>query len=302
MKNIIHLLLGAVLALAASVSQAVVEVFACSPEWGSLATEIAGTRASVFVATTALQDIHRIQARPSLIARARTADLMICTGADLEVGWLPLVVSQSGNERIQLGKPGFLEVASAVPRIEVPAAVDRALGDVHPAGNPHIQFGPKQIELAAAEVTKRLMRFDPAGEAEYRTRLADFNRRWAAARDRWTRAGAPLKGIAVIQHHRNFSYLFDFLGVRQVGSLEPKPGVEPTSAHLAELVEGQKADPVRLIIRASYQSPAASEWLAKRLEVPAIMLPATVGGSAEATNLFTLYDDCIDRMLAALKP
>lgn len=300
MRTSLNLLMAALLALAATWAHAAVAVFACSPEWGALANELAGPRASIFVATTALQDVHRIQARPSLIARARTADLVVCTGADLEVGWMPMVRNQAGNERIQLGRPGFLEVASVVPRIEVPASVDRALGDVHPLGNPHLQFGPKQIQLAADEVTRRLIRIDPSGEAEYRTRLTDFTRRWSAATERWAQLGAPLKGVAVIQHHKNFSYLFDFLGMRQTGSLEPKPGVEPTSSHLSELVEQQKVDPAKLIVRSSYQSPAPSEWLAQRIRIPAIMLPATVGGSEAATDLFALYDDCIRRMLSAL--
>lgn len=301
MKTPINLVGAAVLLLAATVSHAAIQVFACSPEWGSLVTEIAGPRASIFVATTAMQDVHRIQARPSLIARARTADLIVCTGAELEVGWMPLVRSQAGNDRIQPGKPGWLEVANVVPRIEVPTSVDRAMGDVHPMGNPHIQFGPKQIRLAAGELSRRLISIDPAGAADYKTRLADFTRRWDDATDRWMRDGAPLKGVTVIQHHKNFSYLFDFLGMRQVSSLEPKPGVEPTSAHLRDLVENQKTDPVRMIVRASYQSPDASEWLAQHISVPALMLPATVGGSDGATNLFTLFDDCIRRMLSVLK-
>jgi zinc/manganese transport system substrate-binding protein len=301
MKSRLKLLLAALSLLVAGTAHAALEVFACSPEWGALATEIAGNRASVFVATTALQDVHRIQARPSLIARARTAALVVCTGADLEVGWMPMVQSQSGNDRIQLGRPGFLEVASVVPRIEVPATVDRALGDVHPLGNPHIQFGPKQIQLAAEELTRRLVRLDPPGESEYRARLADFTKRWGSAIERWQQLGAPLKGATVIQHHKNFSYLFDFLGMREVGSLEPKPGVEPTSSHLNDLVEQQKSNPAKLIVRSSYQSPAPSEWLAQRIKVPAVMLPATIGGSEAAKDLFSLYDDSIQRMLAAVK-
>lgn len=300
MKSRMKLLMAVLSLLIAGTAHAAIEVFACSPEWGALTGEIAGNRATVFVATTALQDIHRIQARPSLIARARTAALVVCTGADLEVGWLSMVQSQSGNDRIQLGKPGFLEVANFVPRIDVPASVDRALGDVHPLGNPHIQFGPKQIQLAAEELTRRLVRIDPAGEAEYRARLTDFTSRWGAASQRWLQLGAPLKGVTVIQHHKNFSYLFDFLGMRQVGSLEPKPGVEPTSSHLSDLVEQQKVEPAKLIVRASYQSASASEWLAQRIKVPAVMLPATVGGSESAKDLFSLYDDCIRRLLAAL--
>jgi zinc/manganese transport system substrate-binding protein len=300
MKTLTMLFTAALLACT-GVAHAALDVFACEPEWGALVVELAGNRAKVFVATTALQDVHRIQARPSLIARARTADLVVCTGADLEVGWLRMVINQSGNDKVQLGKPGYLEVANVVPRIEIPAVIDRALGDVHPMGNPHIQFGPTQIQLAAEEITKRLVRLDPANEAEYRTRLDDFRKRWKAATERWSAMGAPLKGVRVVQHHKNYSYLFEFLDMKEVGTLEPKPGVEPTSSHLNELVARQQTDPARLIVRSSYQSPAASEWLAQRIAVPAIMLPATVGGTDAAKDLFSLYDDAIQRMLNAGK-
>lgn len=301
MKTLIRIALAASLA-AGLPARAALEVFACAPEWGSLVKELAGERANVYVATTATQDVHRIQARPSLIARARMADLAVCTGAEQEVGWMPLVRTQSGNDKIQLGKPGYLEVANHVPRIEVPAVVDRALGDVHPAGNPHIQWGPRQVQLGANEIARRLSQLDPAGDAEYKRRLADFTGRWSAATARWTAQGAPLKGVAVIQHHKNYSYLFEFLGMRQVASLEPKPGVEPTSSHLNELVQQQQAEPARMIVRASYHAPAPSEWLAERIKVPAILLPATVGGTEEAKDLFAMYDAAIGRLLAALKP
>lgn len=299
MKTLIRIALAASLSAVVQ-ARAALEVFACAPEWGSLVKELAGERANVYVATTATQDIHRIQARPSLIARARMADLAVCTGAEQEVGWMPLVRTQSGNDRIQLGKTGYLEVANHVPRIEVPAVIDRALGDVHPVGNPHIQWGPRQIQLGANEISRRLSQLDPAGDAEYKRRLADFTSRWSAATSRWMEQGAPLKGVAVIQHHRNYSYLFEFLGMRQVASLEPKPGVEPTSSHLNDLVRQQQADPARMIVRASYHSPAASEWLAERIKVPAVLLPATVGGTDDAKDLFALYDIAIRRMLAAL--
>ena len=255
----------------------------------------------MFVATTALQDVHRIQARPSLIARARTADLVVCTGADLEVGWLPMVINQSGNDKVQLGKPGYLEVANFVPRIEIPAVIDRALGDVHPLGNPHFQFGPKQIQFAAEEITKRLVRLDPANEAEYRTPARGLQETMEVRDRAMERDGRALKGVGVVQHHKNYSYLFEFLDMKEVGTLEPKPGVEPTSSHLNELVARQQTDPARLIVHSSYQSPAASEWLAKRVSIPAVMLPATVGGTDAAKDLFTLYDDAIQRMLNALK-
>jgi zinc/manganese transport system substrate-binding protein len=299
MKSLIRVAFLASLA-AALPARAAIEVFTCAPEWGSLVKELAGERASVYVATTATQDIHRIQARPSLIARARMADLAVCTGAEMEVGWMPLVRNQSGNDKIQLGRPGFLEVANFVPRIEVPAVIDRAMGDVHPVGNPHIHWGPRQIQLGANELARRLSHVDPAGDAEYKRRLADFTARWSAATARWLEMGAPLKGVGVIQHHKNYSYLFEFLGMRQVASLEPKPGVEPTSSHLNDLVLQQQAEPARLIVRSSYHSSAASEWLAQRIGVPAVMLPATVGGTEASKDLFGMYDEAIRRMLAAL--
>lgn len=301
MKSWLKLFAAAWFLVAVTPAHAVLDVFACEPEWGALVTEIAGPRAKVYIATTAMQDVHRIQARPSLIARARTADLLVCTGADLEVGWLPMVRSQSGNDRIQLGRPGNFEVAGAVPKIDVPTVVDRALGDTHPMGNPHIQFGPVQIQRAAAELAKRLSAVDPAGNAEYKSRLEDFSRRWGEASERWARLGAPLKGVAVIQYHKNFNYLFAFLGMREVGSLEPKPGVEPSSSHLNHLVAQQKNDPARMILRASYHSRNAADWLAERTGLPSIELPASVGGSPEAKDLFGLYDDVIQRMVAALK-
>lgn len=299
MKTLIRIALAASLA-AGLPARAALEVFACAPEWGSLVKELAGERANVYVATTATQDIHRIQARPSLIARARMADLAVCTGAEQEVGWMPLVRTQSGNEKIQLGMLGYLEVANHVPRIEVPTVIDRALGDVHPVGNPHIHWGPRQIQLGANELARRLSQIDPAGSAEYRQRLADFTSRWSAATSRWAEQGAPLKGVTVIQHHRNFSYLFEFLGMRLVASLEPKPGVEPTSSHLNELLLQQQADPARIIVRSSYHAAAPSEWLSERTKAPAIMLPATVGGTEDSRDLFGMYDAALKRLLAAL--
>jgi len=288
------------LAVASSAAQAAINVFACAPEWGSLVKELAGARADVYVATTATQDIHRIQARPSLIARARTADLAVCTGADLEIGWMPLVLTQSGNDKIQLGTTGYLEIANYVRLIEVPTVIDRAMGDVHPRGNPHLQWGPRQIQLGANEIARRLAEVDPAGSAEYQRRLADFTARWNAAMARWLQLGAPLKGVGIIQHHTNYSYLIEFLGMRLAGTLEPKPGVEPTSSHLNDLIQRQSNNPARLIVRSSYHSPAASEWLAERAKIPAIMLPATVGGTAGSGDLFSMYDEAIRRMLAAI--
>src|SRR5712692_2685149 len=164
---------------------AALNVLACTPEWGALAKELGGDKATVYVASTALQDPHRIEARPSLIARARSADLMVCTGAQLEIGWAPLLQTQSGNPKIQSGQPGYFEAASAVSLIEKPSSVDRSLGDVHPAGNPHLHLDPRNIAAVAAALAERMASIDAPQAAYYRAREKDFAARWKEATARW---------------------------------------------------------------------------------------------------------------------
>jgi zinc/manganese transport system substrate-binding protein len=299
MKTFFNLLSLMALSAWAGLALSAVNIFACEPEWGALANEIGGNRVSVYDATTALQDHHKIQARPSLIARARSADLVVCSGAELEVGWMPVVIGQSGNDRITVGKPGNLEAANYVPLKEVPRVLDRSMGDVHPRGNPHIQWDPRNIQRVADELAKRLAHIDPEGKADYESRLASFTQRWAQATKRWEQEAAPLKGVAVIEHHKELTYLFDWLGMPVVGALEPKPGVEPTASHLSELVAQQKTNPAKLIVITTQKNPDASQWLSGQIKVRAIALPATVGGTPGAKDLFSTYDDAISRLLAA---
>jgi zinc/manganese transport system substrate-binding protein len=280
---------------------AALNIFACTPEWGSLAKELGGDKANVYVASTALQDPHRIEARPSLIARARSADLMVCNGAQLEIGWLPLVQQQSGNQKIQPGQPGYFEAASAVSLIEKPSSVDRSLGDVHPDGNPHLHLDPRNVALVAAALGERMARLD-AGEAPlYRNRTKSFLDRWNEAGARWRKEGAPLKGVGVVVYHKNLSYLLNWLGMQEVGALEPKPGLPPSTAHLNELLEQLKRTPAKAVVRAAYNEPRAAEWLAERTKILAITVPYTVGGTDAAKDLFGLYDDTLARLLAVAK-
>ncbi|WP_079435423.1 metal ABC transporter solute-binding protein, Zn/Mn family [Zoogloea sp. LCSB751] len=287
--------------IAAMPASAALNVFATVPEWAALAREIGGDKVNVFAATNALQDPHRIEAKPSLIARARSTQLVIATGAELEVGWLPVVLREAGNASIQPGQAGYFEAASAVRLLEVPARLDRADGDVHPGGNPHIQTDPRNLLKVADALTVRLTQLDPANAAAYKAGLARFSERWKAALVRWEQAAVPLRGVPVWVQHRSFPYLADWLGLKELGALEPKPGVEPSSAHLAGILERQKATPARLILRAAYARPTASEWLGERAHVPVVVLPFTVGGDAEAGDLFGLFDDTLRRLLAALK-
>ena len=280
-------------------AQAALKVFACEPEWGALAQELGGPQVEVTVATTALQDPHHIQARPSLIARARNADLVVCTGAELEEAWLPLLLQQSGNPKVQAGQPGHFAAADFVRRLGVPVQLDRAQGDVHAAGNPHIQTDPRRIAQVAAALAARLRQVDPANAAEYGRREADFAQRWQRALDGWNARAAPLKGLPVVSQHQAFSYLYEWLGLREVAVLDPKPGVEPTVSHLQSVQAALKATPARMVLHAAYQDARASEWLSKNSGMPVVKLPFTVGGSEAAKDLFGLFDDTVARLLTA---
>ena len=289
------------MALLSQPALAALNVLACEPEWGALVQELAGDKAAVHSATTALQDPHRIEARPSLIARARNADLVVCTGSEMEAGWMPLLLTQSGNARIQPGTPGFLETARLVPRLDIPKVLDRSLGDIHPGGNPHIHLDPRNIARVAEVLRDRLIAVDPANAETYKARSGAFLARWRDATERWEAKAAPLRGLTMVVHHNNLTYLSAWLGLREVGSLEPKPGIPPTTAHLADLVTRMQREPARLIAYSAYNDPRAAAFLSERTKIPAVMLPYTVGGSDGAKDLFGLFDDTLARLLAVQK-
>jgi zinc/manganese transport system substrate-binding protein len=278
-------------------AKADLSVFATVPEWGALVQELGGDKVKVYTATNALQDPHHVEARPSLIARARSADLVVATGAELEIGWLPLVLQQAGNPKLQPGRPGYFEAASAVALLGKPTRLDRAEGDVHPQGDPHIQTDPRDIGKVAVPLAARMAELDAANAAFYQARLKIFMDRWTAAVARWEREAAPLKGMSVVVQHKAFTYLIDWLGMKEIAALEPKPGLEPTTAHLAEVLETLQKTPAKMVLRAAYQSDRASQWIAERAKLKAVELPFTVGGTAGAKDLFGLYDDTIQRLL-----
>lgn len=298
-KHGLRLLVLAALLLP-GLAQAAFRAFACEPEWGALLREIGGERIDVYVATTARQDPHRIEARPSLIARARSAQLLVCTGAELEVGWLPVILAESGNAAIQTGQPGQFFAADHVPMLEKPVLLDRSEGDVHAAGNPHIQTDPRNLARVGEALSVRLADLDPAGAAGYRARWADFSRRWQAAIGRWETRAAPLRGVPVVVQHRAFPYLQNWLGLREVAVLEPKPGVEPSLASLAAVKARLAATPAKLVLRAAYQPPRPSAWIADQAGLAQVVLPFTVGGDAQSSDLFGLFDSTVARLLAGL--
>ena len=292
---------AALLAAAVLPAHAAIKVLACEPEWGALATELGGELVDVAVATSAMQDPHQVQAKPSLIARARNADMVVCTGAELEVGWLPVLLAQSGNPKVQPGQPGNFASADFVRKLDVPRQVDRSQGDVHPGGNPHIQTDPRNIALVATALGARLALVDPAHAAQYQQRTAAFSQKWQQNLARWAAQAAPLKGVAIAAHHKAYTYMEDWLGLQEVALLEPKPGVEPSASHLEEVLATLKARPAKMVIYSAYQDPKPDEWLSTNAHIPAVKLPFTVGGTDGAKDLTGLFDDTVARLLAALK-
>lgn len=277
------------------------KVFATVPEWGALTREIGGKHADVFTATGGLQDPHHVEARPSLIARARNADLVISTGAELEVGWLPLILRNSGNPRVQPGQPGNFEAARAVRMLEVPTRLDRADGDVHAGGNPHIQADPRNILKVGEALTARMVQLDAANATEYQANFKNFTERWKAAIVKWEASAAPLRGMHVVTQHKAFPYLYDWLGVVEVATLEPKPGVEPAVSYLAQVMADVATQKPRMVIRAAWNSPQPAEWFSEHAHIPAVVLPFTVGGSDQAKDLFSFFDDTLAQLLRANK-
>ena len=289
----------ALLAFAATPAHAI-NVFACEPEWGALVRELAGDAASVDVGTTALQDVHVIEAKPSLIAKVRKADLVVCSGAELEIGWLPQLIHQAGNPKVASGA-GYFLAAEQITTLDKPSQLDRAAGDIHPEGNPHFQLDPYRMLAIAKALDARLVEIDGAHASIYQQRLADFTTRWETAVKGWEAKAAPLKGRKVVVHHASWVYLEKWLGLEEVGMLEPKPGVPPTSAHLASLIDTTKSAGTFAILRAAYQDPKPGDWLAERTGVPALTLPFTVGGDDRSKDLFGLYDSTIDKLLGVAK-
>jgi len=284
------------LCLISIAAQAEVRIFACEPEWASLADELGGDLVETFSATTALQDPHYIQARPSLIAKVRRADLVICSGAQLEIGWLPALLQKANNRSVLPGSDGYMEASSFVLRVDATADVDRAKGDIHPQGNPHVQVNPHHITSVARALSARLSKLNPEKTERYEENLNSFLTRWEASITRWEEAAMGLRGKRAITHHKSWVYLLSWLGIEEAANLEAVPGLPPTASHLSQLTSQFADGGADVIIRAPYQHAKASQWLSERTGIPAIVLPLSVGGTDGATNLFTLFDDIIARL------
>ena len=285
------------LLIAAPDASATINVFACEPEWAALAKELGGDRLSVYSATTSMQDPHHIQARPSLIAKARRADLLVCSGAELEIGWLPLLLRKAGNAKIQANQPGNFVAADYVEKHGVPKKLDRSMGDVHAEGNPHIHTSPENILLVAAALHKRLSEIDADNEKYYLIRYQAFEKQWKQLMTQWKEQTSVLQGANIVTHHNYWTYLNRWIGLRVLATLEPIPGVSPSSSHLARIKKQLSQQEIKMIIHVSYVSDRPSQWLAEQTGAPVIALPATVDYQ-DGQKLSQWFDEVIQQLVS----
>jgi zinc/manganese transport system substrate-binding protein len=236
-------------------TQARIEIFTCEPEWKALAEAIGGDKVTAQSATTAFQDPHYVDPKPSLIAKVRSVDLIICSGSGLEADWLPLLLRQSANPKIQIGKAGYFMATEQVPLIEVPAQTEQSSLTCHGSGNPHVHLDPYRLINIADSLFKRLEYIDTKNSDYYKERLDTFKTQWQTAALAWEESAAKLKGKKAIVYHANWSYLALWLGIKIVGDIEPKPGLPATSSHLAKLLALTKQEKPDFIFKISCKVP-----------------------------------------------
>jgi zinc/manganese transport system substrate-binding protein len=296
-------IVGVVFCLAATSAQAQ-NVFACEPEWAAL-TRVLLPEAKLFVATHARQDPHHIEARPALIAQLRLADVAVCTGAELEAGWLPTLQQRAGNPKVQDGSPGMFYAADHVVLIDPqPGAVGSPFsGDVHAAGNPHLHTDPHRILVASQALSEQLQKLQPALKQAIAKRQADFEAAWKARIAQWERRAAPLRGREVVAQHSGYGYLWRWLGIKQVADLEPQPGMAPTPGHLQRLLTQLRPKPPVAVVVSSYQDPRSARWLVGQLggNLPLLVLPATVMDASSPDALGLWFDQLLDELLKTVE-
>jgi zinc/manganese transport system substrate-binding protein len=275
---------------------AAVKVIATVPDLAALAHEIGGEAVTVKALSLASQDPHFVDAKPSLALELNRAQLLLHVGLDLEIGWLPTLLVGARNPDIQAGAAGNLDCSQFVTRLDVPAqAIDRSHGDIHPGGNPHYLYDPRAALAVATGIAQRLGEIDSAHAGVYRGNLATFKRHVEAARARWEKRFAPARGTPIIGYHRTWSYLADWLGLEQVGFLEPKPGLPPNPRHVAGLLTLAKSRKVKLILQETYYPDATSKLVASN--VPAKLVEITSGANV---NTGEGYLQHLDVMLEAI--
>jgi len=270
-------------------ARAAVRVVASIPTLGSFAKEVGGDRVEVVSLGKGYQDPHFVEPKPSLMVQLNKADLLVYVGLDLEIGWLPPLVLGSRNPKIQNGELGSLDCSKSIPVVDVPATkVDRSMGDIHPQGNPHYWIPPANAKILAKEIATRLGQIDPEGAATYQKRLADFQSRVDEAEKSWQPLIAKVRGQKVATYHKSWTYVSAWLGLTEVGYLEPKPGIPPDPQHLLNLIQTMRAEKAKLLLVEDFYNRNTAQLVATKAGAKMLTLPTDVGATPEIKDWFGL--------------
>lgn len=295
---------AAVLALLAAASplRAAVNVVATTEDLADLTRQVGGDRVKVEAMARGYQDPHFVEAKPSFILKLAKADLLVVVGRELEVGWLPPLVQQSRNAKIQVGADGYLDASLTARILEIPTGqITRAMGDVHPLGNPHYWLDPGNGRRVAKAVLDKLTRMAPADAAYFASRYADFDRRLAEAEKRWDATMAPHEGLKVVTYHRSWPNFADRFGLDVIGYVEPRPGIPPSPSHTFDLIAEMKRQSVKILLVEPYFDTKTPNAIARETGAKVLVLPPSVGGVKEITDYLTLFDHDLGLLLAAIK-
>ena len=300
---------GAVLACAfvtmmamAPPARAAIKVVATTEDLAALVQEVGGDRVQVEALARGYQDPHFVEPKPSFILKLHGADLLVVVGRELEIGWLPPLITQARNSRIQQSGDRYLDASLTAHILEIPTGeITRAMGDVHPLGNPHYWLSPDNGRLIARAIQKKLSEIAPTDAAYFAQRYADFDRRLADAEKRWTAAMAPYKGLKVVTYHRSWPNFTDGFGLDVIGYVEPKPGIPPSPSHTLELIQEMKRQQVKIIIMEPYFDSKTPDAIARDTGARVIVLAPSVGGQKEATDYFKLFEYDVNTLITAIK-
>ncbi len=270
--------------------------------FADLAKRIGGDRVEVTALSHGSMDPHFVEAKPSLQVALNRADLLVHVGLELEIGWLPPLVLACRNPKIQLGTPGNLDASAAIPVLDVPTTkVDRSMGDIHPQGNPHYWLAPDNAARVAGEIAQRLRELDPSGAAAYQANLERFQSELKAKRAAWERAAAGLRGVKIVVYHKSWSYVSQWLGLVEIGYVEPKPGIPPPLSHVAALVGLMRAQHAQLVLMESFYSRSTAQLVAQQAGARLVVLPSDVGARPELNDYFKLVDAVIADLAGAAR-
>ena len=302
MKTRISLAAAAILFGAASHAAAAIKIITTTEDLAALVTEIGGDKVAVESLARGYQDPHFVEAKPSFVLKLHSADLLVVVGRELEVGWLPPLITQSRNAKLQPGGTGHLDASATAKILDIPTGqITRAMGDVHPSGNPHYWLDPGNGRRMARAIQEKLTQMSAADAGYFAQRYADFDKRLTAAEQRWKAAMAPYRGTKVVTYHRSWPNFTDGFGLDVIGYVEPKPGIPPSPAHTLDLVQTMKAQGIKLILVEPYFDLKTPNAIARDTGATVLVLPPSVGGVKEATDYIRLFDYNVDRLVAALK-